>query len=247
MDNRPDLSFYFAIHQAQHATVDRYRQAVATLAEHERTDRGKALTRWAKGFALELEEHHSTEDSFFFPSLPIEGPVRNRHHRRPRRRPPQPRRTHRPLADDRPSARRSHRALRRRPSRPGGLAALHDLLHRHLAVEDRDILPLFWRHYTAADYDQVFRRAVKNSKKAGMSFIAPFTVDCYTPGAERDAFLASVPGILRLIHRVVRPAYDRLAAAAFGRPAQPRSPPRRNDRGRRAAKACRPPLVVSPA
>jgi hypothetical protein len=58
--------------------------------------------------------------------------------------------------------------------------------------------------------------AVKKGKKAGLWFFAPFAVDCYPEGAERDAFLASVPGILRLIHRLVRPRYDRLVAEALG-------------------------------
>ena len=35
------------------------------------------------------------------------------------------------------------------------------------------------------------------------------------PGPERDAFLASVPGVLRLLHRLVRPRYDRLLETAF--------------------------------
>ena len=49
-----------------------------------------------------------------------------------------------------------------------------------------------------------------------MWFVAPFTVDCYAEGPERDAFLASVPGVLRLLHRLVRPSYDRLVATALG-------------------------------
>ena len=199
----PDLSFdTFAIHQAQRDAVDRYRHAVATLAEHERTDRGKALTRWAKGFAVELEEHHYTEDSFFFPSL--------------RSRVPSATATLDDLAADHRSLDEliacwptTARALADRTVPFGDARAeaialaseLHDLLHRHLAVEDGDILPLFWRHYTAADYDQVFRQAVKKSKKAGMWFIAPFTVDCYAPAPSATPSSPPSRGILRLIHR----------------------------------------------
>ena len=49
-----------------------------------------------------------------------------------------------------------------------------------------------------------------------MWFVAPFSVDCYAEGPDRDAFLASVPGVLRLLHRLVRPSYDRLVAKALG-------------------------------
>ena len=78
------------------------------------------------------------------------------------------------------------------------------------------MLPLFWRHYTAAEYDVVLAQAIKKGKKAGLWFVAPFTVDCYPEGPARDAFLASVPAVLRLLHRLVRPSYDRLVAAALG-------------------------------
>ncbi len=93
---------------------------------------------------------------------------------------------------------------------------LRDFLTVHLAVEDEDILPLFWRHYSADEYDTVLEQAVKHGKKRGMWFVAPFSVDCYPEGPERDAFMAAAPAALRLLHRLVRPRYDRLVAAALG-------------------------------
>jgi hemerythrin-like domain-containing protein len=222
MDNQPDLSFYFAIHQAQRDALGRYRHAVSTLTESERVDRGKALARWAKGFVLELEEHHYVEDAFFFPSLrskvasagaTIDGLEDD----------------HRHLDDllDRWPAIAKALADSRVPFLDARAEAisfaedLHDFVDGHLAVEDRDVLPLFWRHYSAQDYDEVFQQAVKKGKKAGLWFVAPFSVDCYAEGPERDAFLASVPGVLRLLHRLVRPGYDRLVAKALG-PTSPR-------------------------
>ena len=217
MDNTPDLSFYFAIHQAQRDALVRYLHAVTTLHDDERSTRGKALGRWAKGFVRELEEHHYVEDAFFFPSL--------------RDRVPSAGATIDGLEGDH---RHLDDLLAQWPVVAAALADdevpfdaartdavdfaqdLHDFLHGHLEVEDQDLLPLFWRHYTAAEYDVVVERAVKKGKKAGLWFVAPFTVDCYAEGPERDAFLASVPAVLRLLHRLVRPRYDRLVAAALG-------------------------------
>ncbi|HEY7073180.1 MAG TPA: hemerythrin domain-containing protein [Acidimicrobiales bacterium] len=217
MENQPDLSFYFAIHQAQRDALRRYLHAVTTLTGDERAVRGKALVRWAKGFLRELEEHHYVEDMFFFPSL--------------RDRVASAGATIDGLEDDH---RRLDGLLARWPAVAAALAdlgapfgaaqadavafahELHDFLDLHLAVEDQDLLPLFWRHYTAADYDAVVQQAVKKGKKAGMWFVAPFTVDCYPEGQARDDFLASVPGVLRLLHRLVRPSYDRLLATALG-------------------------------
>ena len=222
MNDQPDLSFYFAIHQAQRDAVGRYRAAVGTLTQRERCDRGKALARWTKGFVLELDEHHYVEDTFFFPSL--------------RSRVASAGSTLDGLGSDH---RRLDDLLARWPAVAGALVdrrvpfvdaqadaaalaeELHDFLDRHLEVEDRDVLPLFWRHYSPEDYDQVFQQAVKNGKKAGLWFVAPFSVDCYAEGPDREAFLASVPGVLRLFHRLVRPRYDRLVATALGPAVEP--------------------------
>jgi hypothetical protein len=217
MENQPDLSFYFAIHQAQRDALARYSTAVSTLTEATRATRGKALARWAKGFALELDEHHFVEDAFFFPSLRAKVPTVDS-----------------TLAELEAEHRHLDELLARwrgisaalagsevpfAVAHAAGVAFAHDLrdfLVGHLAIEDQDVLPLFWRHYTAAEYEAVFRQAVKKGKKAGMWFVAPFSVDCYPEGPARDEFLASVPGALRLLHRLVRPRYDRLVAAALG-------------------------------
>jgi hypothetical protein len=91
---------------------------------------------------------------------------------------------------------------------------LRDLLLSHLEVEDRDVLPLYWRHYTAEEYDVVFQQAVKKGKKTGLGFVVPWNVD-NLEGDARDAFVAAAPLPLRLVHRLARPRYDRLCAEAF--------------------------------
>ena len=56
----------------------------------------------------------------------------------------------------------------------------------------------------------------RTGKKGGLRFVAPFSVDCDPDGRARDELLASVPAVLRLLHRVVRPRDDRLVADALG-------------------------------
>lgn len=225
METQPDLTFYFAIHQAQRDALKRYRDAVSTLTEADRCARGAALAAWSRGFACQLDEHHHVEDRFFFPSLRGKVPTAS-------------------AILDRLDA--DHRVLDDLLVRWPGIAAqladpatpflparaeatafardLHDFLHAHLEVEDQDVLPLFWRHYTAAEYDQVEQTAIKKGKKRGMAFVAPFTVDCFAEGPDRDAFLGSVPVALRLLHRLVRPRYDRMTSTAFGHLAAARRP-----------------------
>jgi hypothetical protein len=217
MQNQPDLTFYFAIHQAQRDALSRYCDAVSSLTEGDRSMRGPALASWSKGMACQLDEHHHAEDRFFFPSLrekvPAASAVLDRLDADHRvlddlllRWPDLSAR----LADPRVPFVEAHAAAH------AFAQDLRTFVQAHLDVEDQDILPLFWRHYSAAEYDQVEQRAIKKGKKKGMAFVAPFAVDCFAEGPARDAFLASVPSVLRLFHRLVRPRYDRMAAAAFG-------------------------------
>ncbi|CAN5490089.1 hypothetical protein BH10ACT1_BH10ACT1_03760 [soil metagenome] len=216
MDTTPDLSFYFAVHRHQRADLHRYVEAVASASEQDRPSRLRALARWSRGFTHELEEHHHVEDAFFFPDLrakvPTAAGVLDRleadHRRLDELLADWPRAAH-DLHDRRvPFASARSAALELATS-------LRDLLLVHLDVEDQDVLPLFYRHYSAAEYDVLFQRAVKGGKKAGLGFVVPWSVDCLD-GEEAAAFVAAAPLPLRLVHRLVRPGYDRMLAAAFG-------------------------------
>jgi iron-sulfur cluster repair protein YtfE (RIC family) len=212
----PDLSFYFGIHRHIRADLDRYVDTIAAVEPADRHTRLPAIARWVKGFVCELEEHHWSEDSTFFPEMRTRIPA---------------------VADVLDGLDADHKHMddllarwpgliaaladpvqRFEPAKAAALAMgqeLRDLMHAHLEVEDRDILPMYWRHYTAAEYEALQQMAIKKSKKKGFAFIAPWCVDS-VEGAERDAFLAQVPWVIRAFHRMVRPRYDRLIAAAYG-------------------------------
>lgn len=216
MDNTPDISFFFAVHHHMRADLHRYVEAVSSSTEHDRAERLPALERWAKGFTHELEEHHYVEDTFFFPDMrvrvPAVAPVLDRLEA-----------DHRRLDEllagwPRVCANLADRAVPFEPARRDAMRtaeALRDLLLAHLDVEDNDVLPLYWRHYSAEEYDFVFQQAVKKGKKSGLGFVVPWNVDCLE-GEERAEFVASAPVALRVVHRLVRPRYDRLVASAFG-------------------------------
>ncbi|MDP2291033.1 MAG: hemerythrin domain-containing protein [Actinomycetota bacterium] len=214
--NTPDISFFFAVHQHMRSDLDRYLGSVGGAVESERSTRLRSLHRWTTGFICELEEHHFAEDTFFFPDMRRKVPSSvaiidglEADHRR---------------LDELLAAWPGVSANLADPAVPfdGAKSAavelagqLRDLLSVHLDIEDHDVLPLYWRHYTAAEYDALQALAVKKSKKKGIWFVAPWNVD-NLEGAERAAFLAAAPLPLRAIHRLVRPRYDRLIAAAFG-------------------------------
>ena len=159
MEDQPDLTFYFRIHQAQREASLATSRPSRHSTEPERSDRGAALRRWAKGFVLELEEHHFVEDTFFFPSLRSKVASAAAHARRPRVRTPSPRRLLSRVAGDRPGLADPNVPFG--DSRAAAVAFAERAAHLpggHLASEDQDVLPLFWRHYTAAEYDAVVDR-----------------------------------------------------------------------------------------
>ncbi|WP_426570954.1 hemerythrin domain-containing protein [Aquihabitans sp. McL0605] len=212
----PDLTFFFAVHRHMRADLVRYVATVEALTPADRARRIPALKRWVKGFTFELEEHHYVEDAVFFPELrtriPAVGPIIDRLG------------TDHKAMDDllaRWPALMAALADPKAPFEPAKAAALemgrelNTLIHAHLEVEDDDVLPMYWRHYTADEYDALQQRAIKDGKKKGFMFVAPWSVESID-GAEREAFFAQVPAAMRLFHRLVKPRYDRLIEAAYG-------------------------------
>jgi len=218
MDTTPDLSFYFAIHRKMRSDIARAATAVATATEEDRSGRLGPLARWAAGFTHELVEHHFVEDRFFFPELRRRVPAAAgvldaldaldaEHH----------------VLDD---------LLDRWPAAVAALAGrrtafgaahceaveitqgLADLLGPHLDREDADVLPLFWRHMSGAEYAALQQSAVDGGKKTGLGFVVPWNASC-VEGAERDALLAQAGLPMRVILRLTEGRHQRLVAAAF--------------------------------
>ena len=93
--------------------------------------------------------------------------------------------------------------------------ALRDLLDRHLGIEDDDLLPLFHRNFSAAEYDGLHERAQKSLPKTGIAFAVPWYVEALDEAGKQKA-LAEAPLPLRLVYRATRRSHLRLVAAAFG-------------------------------
>ena len=191
----PDLSFYFALHRHMRADLVRYVDTVAALTPADRTPGSRPSCGGSRASSSSWRSTTTSEDEFFFPEMRARIPA---------------------VADvlDRLDA--DHKAMDvllarwpalmrdladpKAPFEPAKAAALEmgtelrDLSHAHLDVEDNDILPMYWRHYTAEEYDAIQQPAIKKGKKQGFAFIAPWCVES-VEGAEREAFLASVPGV----------------------------------------------------
>jgi hemerythrin-like domain-containing protein len=215
MNQPPDLTHFYAIHRQMRIDTRRLAAAIETATPADRVGRLVPLVRWAEGFAHELDEHHFVEDQYFFPELreriPVAGEILDAldvDHRTVDEILGRWNDDVRALTDVRtPFADARENAL-------DLVVGLRDLLQRHLDIEDDDILPLYTRHYSAAEFDVVYQQAVKNGKKRGLAFVVPWNVLCLEPGPRRD-LLEVAPLPLKAVWWATRRRYQRLEAGAF--------------------------------
>jgi hemerythrin-like domain-containing protein len=210
----PDLTTYLQIHRAMRTSAAQLRNAVHDL---ERTDRRRArhLAWWFDGFAGELHMHHVVEDEIFFPALAARVPTYSDHGDG--------------LAADHVRLEELlaelgvllHRLARDEEwivtrTRALDLAnELHDHLDEHLGLEDDDVLPLFARHFTAAEYEAMHQQAMKKGSLIQLAFTVPWLCSNLEPHELAAAF-DGAPGILRVLWRATRGRYARRATAALG-------------------------------
>jgi hemerythrin-like domain-containing protein len=205
----PDLTGYRLVHRG---LIWGSRHLAAATGRDLDERHGRELAAWTRGFLGELHTHHMTEDEVFFPALvrrvPVAAALIERtdveHH----------------ALDD--VVERIEHGLDRleagdpAPELARAFVDLADLMVRHLAFEDAEILPLFERHFSAEAYRELDEGAVK---KVGVSRQALFTVPFILGMADQAEHahmwsLAPVP--LKLIARLTRRGYARRTARVFG-------------------------------
>jgi hypothetical protein len=90
----------------------------------------------------------------------------------------------------------------------------------HLDFEDEDLVPLFARHFTASEYDELTQAAMKGLSFSQALFSVPFIMHWATP-ADRAKLLVDAPLPLRVVFRLTRRRHARLTALALGRAGTP--------------------------
>jgi hemerythrin-like domain-containing protein len=206
MTDTPDLTTYRLLHRAMRRSNDQLVAAIDGLADAD-ADRAAALGRWFTGYAGELRCHHHIEDDILFPALAARVPT---------------------YAEYGGSLAADHERLDEvidsvaaaieRRDRGAALAAaveLRHLLAEHLGVEDDDILPLFERHFSAAEWDTFDKAAEKAIKPKQLLFTLPWLASTLDD-RELAAILDGAPLVLRVLWRVSKGRYAKLAAVAFG-------------------------------
>jgi hemerythrin-like domain-containing protein len=212
----PDLTIYRGVHTA-------LRDAASRLAETARgldpTDdkRSAALARYWKGLVGEITEHHTLEDDFFFPALLEKVPA---------------------VASTLAVAAREHHELdailaeggaavaalpvgrdeAARARFAAAMRALDDHVTDHLDLEDADLLPMFERHFTVAEYEALEQAALKAQRiGAQVFFTVPFVLDA-SPAEVRAHMLDTAPAMFRVLYVLSRRHFARLERTALGVP-----------------------------
>ncbi len=177
----PDLTSYRAVHQALRDSTARL---ATTIGESPAGDlrRARAFARWFHGLSGELQTHHRTEDTLFFPALATRVPsyadyaatLDADHHR----------------LDELIALIRLDLARMTGDGADGDVARadaathtaeLNQLMIDHLAFEDADVLPLFERHFSADEYDVLDRRALKAVTLRQALFTVPWFMATASP------------------------------------------------------------------
>ena len=214
MTDAPDTSTYYLLHGAMRTSSDRLAGALAGMMEPDRV-RAKAVARWVAGFCAELEEHHTVEDTVFFPALAARVPTYADHAAT--------------LDEDHEHLHDVLAALRLHTGRmadgmdwakaqqaAAALAAqLRDLLDEHLDLEDRDVVPLFERHFSAEEYGALDARAREHLSLRQAGFVVPWLLSSVS-GDDRRRLLDTAPLPLKAVWVLNRRPYARLAATALG-------------------------------
>jgi hemerythrin-like domain-containing protein len=200
----PDLSTYLRVHRALRTSAAQLAAAASAPPVDARAAR--ALARWYHGFAEEVRLHHHIEDTLLFPALATRVET---------------------YGEYAPALQTDHAELdaildQLAAALDGGdhqrsAPLAEDLrahLDRHLQFEDDEIVPLFARHVSGAEYDELNAKAVRMAPLRQLPFTAPWLLS-HLDSAERAKLLDSAPRAMHLLWILTRRRYARLAEAAL--------------------------------
>ena len=214
MTDAPDTSTYYAIHRAMRITSGQLHAALAGMADEDRA-RAKALLRWVVGFCGELKAHHTVEDEIFFPAIAARVPTYQLHadeleggHERLDELMDGLRLHLGRMAQGMAWAPAHHEATSLAPE-------LHELLESHLDLEDRDVVPLLERHFSAVEYGVLDGAAKKDLSLKQAAFTLPWLMATLTVEEQRR-LTAEAPIALLGIWKLTRNRYARSASYALG-------------------------------
>jgi hemerythrin-like domain-containing protein len=199
----PDVESYRRVHRVLRISAGQLLDALARPADATTT---AALARWYRGYAGEIKCHHHIEDALLFPALAARVATYGAYA-------PKLESDHVELDELLDDLGRALNGGDRSAALP--LAqALKAHLDEHLGFEDDEIVPMFARHFTAVEFEELNTKAVRMTSLRQMSFTAPWMLS-QLDTEQRARLLASVPKALHVLWFLTRRRYARLARRAL--------------------------------
>jgi hypothetical protein len=223
---RADTRTLLLQHHALRMDLERLVAAIDGLPDDDRR-RARGLARWYRHLARQIHGHHRAEDEVFFARLATRseelgagaGAETADDHRyvavlvdRVADRLQRLVRTG-AWSEARHAARTRASWSEARHAARADAAALASLAADHFAHEEREVVPLFARYFTAAEFDTLSRAADRVHPPLQLCFALPWFFDHLEP-TERQTILAATPLPLRLLAAAFRPRYRQLVRAA---------------------------------
>ena len=214
----PDLTLLTITHRAMRHDAHRLHRAVSTMRADERHVRGPDLEQWFRGFEGELVAHHAFEDRIVLPQLVKRAPTAFVQVARVDQ-------DHKALADALGACAYALGELadprvewvNARGWALAATSALAEILTAHLEFTDRVILPAIAHYFSADAYAalEADAKAFRSVRQA--TFSVPWILSSL-PVFEQLQLLEHAPRLVRMLWRVTRGRYERLADRAFGAP-----------------------------
>ena len=208
----PDLRISHLEHRSMRADAARLTHLVGAARPTE-VGRLEALADWYGRYEGAIHDHHHAEEAVIYPALlerdpsfaDADGQLKGQHQ---------------VLADRLQVARESLTGLagatgggRWEPEREEAVkaaAALKAIVDTHTGDEEATAFPRYTAHFSAAEYAELNKTALKLVGMRSFVFAGPWVLD-HATSDERTELLAEQPLLLRVIYRLaLRPRYQRL-------------------------------------
>jgi hypothetical protein len=214
-DGVADVGPYRILHQVLRRSNDLLVGAVVDLRRLARHESAPALQRWFEAYAAELREHHWAEQTIYFPALSRRipsfaecAPRLDLDHRRIDDVVDVASLSLARVADASPTWNDDQAAA------VAQVVELRDLVEVHQDDVERDVLPLFERHFSATEFAALNQRARAGVGLSRAGFHLPWLAE--TGGPSVAPILAAMPPSRRLVRRLRSRSYRRLVRRAFG-------------------------------
>ena len=212
-----DMSAMYVMHHAFRRDLEQF-ERVARRTPLEDAEAWRALARRWQQFGMVLHHHHTVEDTTIWPPLLARCGAAGDHAGSTTLAAMQA--EHETIDPQLTACSTGFAAMAQDPRADvrerlaEDLAAIHENLHRHLAHEETEALPLVQRHLSAEEWRSSETAAKRAYGVRQLGFLIPWAAKGLDPRARDRAFAGAGP-LFSVLYRLTRSRFARREAVAF--------------------------------